>query len=1062
MKNGLKYVIGIDPGTASVGVLALALDEQNNPTERILAKRLIIFDESVLPAIRGGVGALKNTERRDARSRRKQIERKARRPRHLVHRFKCLPGFDPTKVPADDGQTLYSLRAHAVRNKVSREDLLQVLLCIIKKRGYSGGFKATSSSAKHVVKPGIDKLRDEMAAHQYDTPGEYLVWHLQQRKHLRLKDDGLFVDRGMIKEEVQKILDTQAQYHPELTETFRDAVCDVLFGQRPLKSPASLVGRCGLEPNMPRAPLAHPDMQDFRIRQQLANLRWGHSVRTTDLSAEQYAVMFTELHRHAEVSFSALYKALDREGVPYPLGQRLNLSHGGRDTLKGDRTTAAMNTLGVGQDWAALSRLHQGSVINLLAEMESPEIFESATWPVRLRTSKDKPRTFAPEVIAFINTMVGTGKFGRLPAMGFEGGRAGYSVKALRKLVEIMKERGMDEHNAIQRAYAVRSDTPIRHRSSPDWLCRPPVIGNPLVDRALKQIWRAINYIIAELGCPPEYITIEFPRELRWGRKKRQEHTEQTRMREARHKEAEGKIRVYTEQAATRFQTDRFLAWKEQRDSCPYCGKRLLLSDVLNGNTTEFDHILPYSLTRQGKAGQYRVLACKRCNQDKKNKTPWEAWGQTAQWKVIERSAQQFKTGHQMCVGKKTWKFQNKEKAQQLLIKDFEHETLDDDVINDFINRQYQATAYVAKLCKRWLETLCPKVYVSNGRLTAKLRHRWGLETVIPQVRYEEGLPVYDDRYSANKKESTQQDYKIPQSEFNSTGSHRRVNKRIDHRQHVVDAFVIALTTPQLYRQIMAQYKHERDSGRECPRMFIPPLPKHFREQLVDIVRHTRPIHRPDHRLTGKLFKDNPSTVGEYKGQPVYVQRKPITDLKNKNVSNIYHGMTRTAFDGVDLKQDLQHPVFHPVYNTQIRKVRICGDTASDAVRVEHGTRTPGLFKYLEPEGYAYLEYDTKDPRVPWLIRRHEAMKRRASSTIVRIWKKDTVYDKKSNRYYVVQKFAAAEDGPKIFLSLVTEAIANIDLVNSPRRLTVSGDKIKKLQLERDVRTSNPVNRKSD
>jgi len=144
----------------------------------------------------------------------------------------------------------------------------------------------------------------------------------------------------------------------------------------------------------------------------------------------------------------------------------------------------------------------------------------------------------------------------------------------------------------------------------------------------------------------------------------------------------------------------------------------------------------------------------------------------------------------------------------------------------------------------------------------------------------------------------------------------------------------------------------------------------------------------------------------------------------------------------------LKEPIFHPHWKTPIRRVLVRRNKATDSVRVEHGNRTAGLYKHLEPDGYAYLEYIPGDVTTePQLVRLHPLPKSKPTSPeIVRLYKKDTVRDSKDGQCYVIHKFGAR--GTSLFLSPVTEAIANIGNVSSKiskkRKKEISGKQIVK------------------
>ena len=1070
----MKYRLGLDVGTASVGLVALELDGDNRPVSPVWHS-VRIFDEPLLPPKSGGVGEPKKAARRLARQQRRGHERRSRLMKRIAQLAKLID-LDPETIPADEGQRIHELRASAVASEISLEDLLRVFLWMAKRRGYAGGFKVKKDKDEGQVETGIGNLKTAMRKHGCETLGQYLWHRIQHGQHLRLKEDGLFADRQMVEDEFSRIWKTQEKYHQVLKKNhngnpLRSSFYKTIVEQRPLKSPASMVGNCSLEPMLPRAPMAQPVMQAFRIEKQIADLRWGTTRRAQPLSPEQREVIREQLQSKKEIKFISLSKALEEAGCPGPEGRELNLAHGEREALTGDRTAAATNSLKLLEKWRELTEGHQISVINLLADMGSPEAFDSPEWDKKLKGSKGVDRKIKPEVKNFIDEMLKTGKFDHLAKMGFDGGRAGYSIKALRKLVTTMRERDVDEHGAIALAY------PEAHKSNLALLGKamqrseelPPhrSTGNTVIDVALEQVRWEVNAVIARLGTPPSEIIIELSRDMKTGLKARGESIKRMRSNEKRRREAACEIEKHTTRSATQSQIRRYLLWKEQGEKyCPYCTDPINISDVINGNETEYEHILPRSLTRIGKKRDFLVLAHKACNQAKKDKTPWQTWGHDEErWRIIEHRAEQFK---------------HKGKARQLLIRDFEIEALDADVIDDFTDRQFQESAWIAKECGKWLRYICSNVFVSRGLLTAHLRRTWGLDTVIPEVRYEEDMPVFDEDYQPNKKESEQTACAVLKEDFDRYRSHweghpvskdnrthRRLNKRIDHRHHLVDALVIALTSRSLYQRMAAHYKNVTDSDKRPLRLYAKPDLKNIRRQALALVRTCLPSHRSDRWLAGNMFKENPSAIREENGQWFYVQRKMLNGLAEKDIEDIMseslRNAIRTTFEqrigaGKTSEQALQEPISHPHYKTTVRRVLIRKNSAPDAVRIEHGNRTTNLYKYLEPEGYAYLEFDSKDPdSEPHLIRLHEAMKpemqRRSSPNVVRLYKNDTVHDTRDEKHYVIRQIK--DQGPSLMLSPITEAVADIGKVSSPRQKKVSGKQIKKLTLVKDGRPSN-------
>lgn len=1071
----MKYRLGLDIGTASVGLVALELDGEGRPV-RPVHHSVRIFDEPLLSAKSGGVGETKKSARRVHRSQRKLHMRRARRLQRIAQLAPLL-GLDPKIIPADKGQRVHKLRAQAATVEIPLEDLLLVFLKMAKRRGYHGGFKVKKSGEAGkdagMVETGIDKLKAEMKKAGCRTLGEYILHRIQHGQHLRLKEQGLFAHRDMVEEEFNRIWDVQKEHHDALNgkhngRPLREHFHKIIVLQRSLKSPAHMVGNCSLEPMLPRAPMAQPIVQAFRIEKQIADLRWGASSRAEHLSPEQKSVIREQLLAKKEVEFSALYKALEKAGCPAPQGRELNYAHGDRQAMTGDRTAAAMKWLGLLQDWNEMDAGHQISVINLLADMGSPDAFDNPQWAENLMGANNKtPRNIKPEVKHFIDRMVDSGKFDRLSKMGFDGGRASYSIKALNKLVPVMREEGLDERYAIDFAYPVSEKTDVELESE-----LPPhhSTGNTVIDVALGQVRREVNAAIKALGAPPAEIIVELSRDMKVGLKKRDEINRNMRKNEKRRKEAVKRLGG----VASESQIRRYLLWQEQGEKyCPYCERHINLSDALNGNETEYEHILPRSLTRVGKKRDFVVLAHKSCNQEKGNRTPWQAWGRDeARWSIIQCRAEQFKNGYKVTVDGDDGKertFKHRGKARQLLMEDFENDVLSDDIINNFSDRQFQETAWIAKACGIWLRSVCADVAFSRGLLTAHLRRNWKLDTVIPQVRYEESMPVFDEDYRPNASESGQQNCAVSKEDFDEyrayweghhgdgvPRTHRRLNKRIDHRHHLVDALVIALTTRGLYQRMARHYKQVTDSGES----------KHAEPELADVrdhalalVRECQPSHRPDRWLGGGFFKDNPGAIVEENGEQSYARRKKLADLGKADMDKIMPEATRDIIGaayqsriqkGVDHESALKEPIFHPHWKTPIRRVLVRGSKAVDPKLVEHGNRTAGLHKYLEPDGYAYLEYIPGDLTTePRLVRLHEA--KSTSSKTVRLYKKDTVRDSHDGQRYVVHQFGAR--GPALFLSPVTEAISDIGKIHGRRKRKISGKQIaKRLTLVKDER----------
>ena len=208
----VNYRVGIDVGTASVGLVCYTLDSRGEPRD-IPYHAVRIFSEPVLPAKTGGVGEPKKAARRVARLARRQHQRRARRLRNLAKLFAVL-GLDPKNIPSDKGQQIHVTRAKAATTEVPLEDLVQIFLLMSKRRGYSGGFRVKAEGKdKGIVEQGISELKDSMNATGDTTLGQYLLRRFRNGETLKLKSAGLYSSRQIVQEEFDKIWEEQSKYH---------------------------------------------------------------------------------------------------------------------------------------------------------------------------------------------------------------------------------------------------------------------------------------------------------------------------------------------------------------------------------------------------------------------------------------------------------------------------------------------------------------------------------------------------------------------------------------------------------------------------------------------------------------------------------------------------------------------------------------------------------------------------------------------------------------------------------------------------------------------------------
>ena len=1055
----MRYRLALDIGTASCGLIAVSLDDQNQP-DAIVHHGLYIFPEPLEPAQNGGVGRPKKAHRREKRMARRVFERRARRLKRIAM-LSALIGLDHRAIAADSGRNLHALRADAATRQISLEDLIRVFLKLAKRRGYAGGFKTKKEGEEGQVQSGIGLLQAKMKEANCSTLGQYLHHRYQQGETLRLKDAGLYAHRQMLVDEFSAIWNTQTQHHPILNESrpdpidqnhrvmrIRDQFFDAIFYQRPLKSVAPMVGNCSLEPSLPRAPRAQPAAQRHRIEKQLADLRWGNGRRAEDLSAEQKAAIRqllldpTKLTKEGKLSFEKIYKELDRQGLrPASLG-KLNMERSSREELTGDRTSRVMKDLGMLEAWQTLDNLTQLRIINFLADLGSPEQVDQPDWhthftktkPVKNQATgrwetKVELRIIDPGVVTFINQLVDTRKFDRLSNMGFETGRASYSIRALERLSDTMRVKGCDEYAAIQYIHPQEAPTGELLTELPP---HKPT-GNVVVDVALRMVRHAVNEALEKLKkTPPTEVVIELSRDMALGVKARNDIETKIKKNEKKRSNARKEL---TEHGINPSDTNilRYLLWEQQdKKHCPYCADHIDLYQAFNGNETHFEHILPRSLTQAGRQRNQLALAHRSCNAQKSDRTPYQAFGHdNERWAAVEYCASVLKANKQEA------------KAKLLLMDDYERETLDDATLNDFSERQFAETSWIGKLTAQWLRLTCPDVSVSRGQLTAHLRRIWKLDTVIPQVRFDTGLPVLDQdgRKIATNDFSHFKAYWEGHSGKEHQRTDRKIDKRIDHRHHLIDALAIAMTSRSLYMRMAKHYKErreQRDAGETAIRMTLsvePPMAA-IRDKAMELVRNANIYHKPDRLGGGAFFQE--SAYGalqiEDKEELQLCRKKELRTLikptdkvdKAKTVlqdiaSPDVRKLVMTAFEtriqsGLTPYQALQEPIDYPAYNTKIKRANFLCGSAENTSTIYHPKRNPTHIKRLIDDGWACLQVRVSGKSVEAkLISPRQLAKDGESPAdeVTTYFKGDTV-QVKTGQTYLVRQIKAKNGGTLI------------------------------------------------
>lgn len=698
-----KLTLGLDLGPTSLGWALISESDQS-----LVSAGVRVFPEGVArdPS---GAEVPKMAERRVARSMRRQLARRARRKRRLRSLLvsagllpPCAnqPRFAPARVEWERESFReadpYSLRERARSSRLELVQLGRVLLHLAQRRGFKSNRKTDKARRKEQSEllAEIGALEAELGER---TLGEYLasLRPSDARLHHTVRLRGKHTRREMYEREFEAIWGAQRAYHADvLTDELYNAVRREIFFQRNLLPPSpSLVGRCELEPRLPRCPRADRRAQRFRIFQEVNNLRVLEPSTRSErpLTAVERAKVIELLRTKKERTFDELRKKLfeQYEGV------RFNLERGDRDKLKGLTTDAVLAHKELcGKSWHKLGEDIKDRIVAAIID-DNEE---------RLRFLLAEAGLDVDRAEALLDA-------------NLDEGYASYSLSAIKRLLPHL-EAGLPLTSrepsipcALRAAgYLMPWEHPVERRP---FLDDPPSVTNPLVRQALFEVKRVVNAILRELVYRPGHtlqaITIELAREVRGTPEQRRQYQKEINERRRERDKAADQIRELGYRP-TRDAIDRYRLWQEQEERCLYSGRPIGVRQLLEGEA-DIDHILPYSRSLDD-SFMNKVVAFRAENSAKGDRTVCEWLGATDPTKyeqILQRAAR-------LPVPK---------------VRRLQAESVQ---LDDFFARQLVDTTYITSRVHEYVRCLAPDVICVKGQHTAELRRHWGLNTILSEL----------------------------------------------------------------------------------------------------------------------------------------------------------------------------------------------------------------------------------------------------------------------------------------------------------------------------------------
>ena len=1032
-----KYVrLGLDIGTNSIGWWLYETEGSGKDVRivGVIDGGVRIFSDGRDPKS----GASRAVNRRVARSMRRRRDRYLRR-RTTLMRILSKSGLMP--ADPDEAKELakldpYELRAKGLDDQLQLTHLGRALFHLNQRRGFKSNRKTDrGDNESGKIKNATQRLDWEMRENNARTYGEFL--HMRRtratdprhiptvRTRLSVAVRGspdakaepgydFYPDRRHLEDEFHELWAAQARYHPEvLTDELRDLVFEKIFFQRPLREPA--VGLC-LFTQERRLPKAHPLTQRRVLYETVNQLRiTGDGHRTRPLTMEERDGIIHALdNRRVTKSLSSMsmtFAALSRV-IRLSDGERFTLETGVRDSIACDQIRACMKHPDrFGALWSSLDWQKQNEIIERVRDVQSDTEFEElVSWLIDTHGLTDDQA----KVSANAPLPEGYGRLG-LTATKAILKRLKAEVVTYSKAVEAcgwhhsnartgeclysptVRPAGLRDHEWPLPYYGKVLDRhviPGTYDETDDEVTRYGRITNPTVHIGLNQLRRLVNMIVNRYKGVPDQIVVELARELKQSDAQKRETTKRIRETTEAAKKHSEKLKELGQPDNGR---NRMLLrlWEDLGPAigprrCPYTGNAISVTMIFDGSC-DVDHILPYSRTLDDSFAN-RTLCLKEANREKRDKTPWEAWGGTTQWDTIVANLRDMRDN-------KRWRFA--EDAMERFERD-----------RGFLDRALVDTQYLARISRAYLDTLYTEgghVWVVPGKLTEMLRRHWGLNKLLNDK----------DRGSVKAK------------------------NRTDHRHHAVDAAVIAATDRSLLNRISqaaGQGEVGGMSAEEVTHSILPPWDG-FRTDIKSQVNRIVVSHRTDHgRIDAKARREGlDSTTGCLHNDTAYgvaddhsvVSRTPLLSLKPRDIAitpkgkNIRDPQLQKALalatmgkEGAMFDDALRAFAGRPGPYQGIRRVRLI-ESLQKSARVEVGERTDGrpLKAYKGDSNHCYelwrLPSGKIKQQVVTTFEAHNSVEKRphpAAKRILRVFKRDMVALEREGRTLIcyVQKLDLA------------------------------------------------------
>jgi CRISPR-associated endonuclease Csn1 len=800
----MKKILGLDLGSASIGwALINEHESDNNTTCEIisLGSRIIPYEGTEGKDFAKGTGESRNSLRTQARTARKGYDRYQLRRKYLVDMLvknNMMPSEDLKSLPKIE---LWQLRARAVNEAVTPQELGRLLLWLNQKRGYKSSRSDANKDKKDTDYVAEVKSRHETIKQKNLTIGQYFYNELVADNFYKVKEN-IFPREAYI-EEFDAICLNQKSISIDVIQEIRN---EIIYYQRPLRSQKGLVSVCEFEgfytekngkeyfvgPKV--APKTSPLFQLVKIWENINNIkinnRKGEEIHITP---EQKTALFEHLDNNEKLTPTDLLKILRLRKEDCYVNKQLAKG------LTGNITKYAIKQcLGNPKEHDGLLSLNlqvvhdkgegylyskkTGEILNAKPQMsidplaEKEPLYQLWHCIYSIADQEECSNVLQNKFNIDKNTA------NKLATIDFTKHAFGNkSAKVIRKILPYLMEgdtysdamcyAGYDHSNSLTKEQNLNRKLlnalkPIEKNS----------LRQPIVEKILNQMVNVVNAIIEKYGKPDE-IRIELARELKQSKEERNE-TDKNMSKRQRENETITKELAEFGLRATRNNIIKWRLYKEIDNEdkklnaiCIYCGQPISLTEAIKGNDVDIEHIIPKSKLFDDSQSN-KTLAHRHCNRNKNDQTAYDFMKSKSEQALAEYIERVNSLYANHIIGKA--------KRDKLLMTESK-------IPDNFIDRQLRESQYISKKAREILQTICRDVWTTSGTVTAELRHLWGWDDVTMNLQFPKYKAIPD-----------MIDIKEWESDHGKNQHCKEVikgwSKRDDHRHHAVDALTIACT----------------------------------------------------------------------------------------------------------------------------------------------------------------------------------------------------------------------------------------------------------------------------